>query len=407
MPAEAPLVGLSLQPEAEWLELLLPLVEAHCDVIEVTPETLWRFDPSGNPSPNGFYRRDLSLTRALGLPVIGHGVNLSIGTPDPRAPRFQAWLDALQRTHEDFDFLWYSDHFGQTTTADGEFVALPMPVPYSASRAALIRERLDRAAQVFPAVALETTSMPFWLADPALEPAMFHAVGHHILLDVHNLHVMSGLGGLDPRAYMAALPLERVIELHVSGGSYSDPEWLPSRRSWPLDSHDTAVPEPVWELLEHALARCPNVRAVILERRDGTVTAGDVPVLAGELLRIREAVARRQPVSVHGPTVPALPELGADDTQLGAALRQAPALPGVPEDLWRLTTLQVARLRWERLLNGSGALDAAYEAAPQRFVAAFRRYHEATPALATAPPAEVAAFTAFCLREGLGDALTA
>ena len=31
MPAEAPLVGLSLQPEAEWLELLVPLVEAHCD----------------------------------------------------------------------------------------------------------------------------------------------------------------------------------------------------------------------------------------------------------------------------------------------------------------------------------------------------------------------------------------
>lgn len=38
----------------------------------------------------------------------------------------------------------------------------------------------------------------------------------------------------------------RVLELHLSGGSDSGPDWLPSRRVLRLDSHDGAVPEPVW-----------------------------------------------------------------------------------------------------------------------------------------------------------------
>ena len=71
-------------------------------------------------------------------------------------------------------------------------------------------------------------------------------------------------------------PLDQVVELHISGGSMSDPAWLPAKRQLRLDSHDTAVPEPVWKLLDQVLPRCENLRGVTLERMEGTVRPEDV-----------------------------------------------------------------------------------------------------------------------------------
>jgi uncharacterized protein (UPF0276 family) len=105
---------------------------------------------------------------------------------------------------------------------------------------------------------------------------------------VHNLVTNAENAGFDARAYAGRLPLERVIEIHVSGGSYSDPEWLPSGRVQRLDSHDGAVPERVWALAEELVARCPNLRGLTLERMEGTVEPDDVPVLRAELRRARQ-----------------------------------------------------------------------------------------------------------------------
>ena len=84
-----------------------------------------------------------------------------------------------------------------------------------------------------------------------------------------------------------------MIEIHVSGGSESDPAWLRSGKSMRLDSHDGAVPEPVWDLLERALPLCSNLRGVTLERMEGTVEAEHVPLLEQELRRIRRTVEAR------------------------------------------------------------------------------------------------------------------
>jgi uncharacterized protein (UPF0276 family) len=97
--------------------------------------------------------------------------------------------------------------------------------------------------------------------------------------------------GFDPDRYIERLPLERVIEVHVSGGNVSDPAWLPSGRAMRPDSHDTAVHEEVWRLAERWIPRCPNLRALTLERMEGTVEEDDVPLLREELLRARKLVS--------------------------------------------------------------------------------------------------------------------
>lgn len=65
-------------------------------------------------------------------------------------------------------------------------------------------------------------------------------------------------------------PLKRVREMHVSGGSWME---AVSARGTPIrrDTHDEAVPETVFEMLDMVLPRCPKTRMVILERLGHTL----------------------------------------------------------------------------------------------------------------------------------------
>lgn len=286
----APAIGLTLQPEREYLERCAPLFE-QVDLLEVAPETTWRRDPAGALVPNGYHARFLELGARLGKRFVAHGVGLSLGSSGDHERR-AAWLARLAADQRAFDYLWYTDHLGATALA-GEAVTLPVGLPMTPGAAAVVRARLADMRRVVPRVGLENTAIYFTLGDPLAEPAFIREIlrdEHHLLLDLHNLHTMAHNCGFAPRDYLDRLDLSRVIEIHLAGGRDSDPAWLRSRRALRLDSHDAAVPEPVWKLLERALPRCPNLRAVVLERMEGTVDPGDELLLRDELHRARRTV---------------------------------------------------------------------------------------------------------------------
>jgi uncharacterized protein len=132
------------------------------------------------------------------------------------------------------------------------------------------------------------------LDEPHFVARCLEARRTHLLLDLHNVYTTALNAGFDPWRYVERLPLERVIEIHVSGGTESDPRWLQSRRVMRLDSHDNAVPEEVWRLAERVVPLCPKLRALTLERMEGTVDEDDVPILREELTRAR-AIAESTP----------------------------------------------------------------------------------------------------------------
>ena len=357
-----PGIGLTLAPDEEFLDLVAPLLPT-VDYFEIAPETTWweaappaaptsprqkssesprplapRFEvgqgeggrvgkaPSphlsrkrarglsallpqpvtGHPAPaapplapNGFHHYFAALGRRLGKPFVGHGVGYSLGTASRAdAGRTRRWLQRLAQDHAVFDFRWYTDHLGATSLA-GQAVGLPLPLPYSAYAAAVVRRRLAALQRIVPDVGVENTAQYFLLGEPLGEPAflgrVLRAPRSHLLLDLHNLYTMAQNLGFPASAYLDRLDrlgvLGRVIEIHLSGGSVSDGSWLPSGRALRLDSHDTAVPEPVWQLLTQVLPRCPNLRGITLERMEGTIGPADVPLLASELERIRHACA--------------------------------------------------------------------------------------------------------------------
>jgi uncharacterized protein len=288
-------VGFTLQPEEKFLELLGKLI-GRADYYEIAPETLWAEDKRGALRPNGFHRRFAQLKAITGKPFVAHGVGLSMGTASAAdRPRTRQWLSAVGADHEVFEFLWYTDHLG-ATSVDGLSLTLPLPLPMTRPFASSVRRRLRQMQRVVPRVGVEN-NVAYFLLGSALEEPLFlrqilSARGMHLLLDLHNLHTMAVNFGFDPAEYVARLPLDRVIELHLSGGSFSDPRWLPSGKVLRLDSHDGAVPEEVWRLYEAVAPQCPRLRGVTLERMEGTVEQRHVAQLGEELARAR-GFARR------------------------------------------------------------------------------------------------------------------
>lgn len=288
-------VGISLAPDVVYLDLLHDVIRDEAEYYEVAPETLWMQTPAGL-APNGFHRAFRELAEERPKRFVAHGVGLSVGSVGAAdGPRQAAWLERIRADHAAFEFAWYTDHLGVSAPA-GLALTLPLAVPMTDASVAQIRRSLAALQQIVPDVGVENSVFYFHLGDPLDEPAFLRRIvegpGHHLLLDLHNVYTTAQNAGFDPRAYVARLPLEDVIEIDLSGGSESPAEWLPGGRSLRLDSHDDAVPEPVWALFDEVWPRCPNLRGVTIERMEDTVTVPAVALLREELRRARRALGR-------------------------------------------------------------------------------------------------------------------
>jgi len=288
-------IGFTLQPHLKTLELLAGVIEDEPDYYEVAPETLWRGGEGGFES-NGFHRRFLALREHTGRPFVAHGVGFSLGSAQPDPKRRERWLTRMREDARTFEFGWYTDHHGVTVLDDHELI-LPLPVAMTAASAAAVRASLAQMQTCVADVGIENSVFYFHLGNPLDEPAflaqILDAPRTHLLLDLHNVYTTALNAGFDPWEYVKRLPLERVIEIHVSGGADSDPAWLASGATRRLDSHDDAVPEEVWHMLERVLPRCANLRGVTLERMEGTVEPGDVALVREELRRARRIAGGR------------------------------------------------------------------------------------------------------------------
>jgi len=411
-------VGLMLAPDAVFLDLLHDVIRGEIDYCEVTPETLWLENNSGALAPNGFHREFLALQKSTGMPFVAHSVGYSLGSlVDDDAPFRERWLERMRRDQALFGFEWLTDHLGATSLA-AQHMALPLPTPMTPSHVAIAKRNLHRLQQVVPQVGFENSVFYYMHGKPLEEPAFMREIlsspGFHLLLDLHNVYTMSKNVGFDAKEYIRRLPLERVIEIHIAGGQESDPSWLPSGAAMRLDSHDNEVPEAVWELLEAVAPACPNLRGVTLERMEGTVTARDVAPIRDELRRAKRILKNRdaaapRPVSeravcapldeVRMPSVEERTQIRVWETLVAEAMRSDDPVAGFSEvasdaklcdalrdaardvsaDGVRLSALLVARLRFERLIQGSPEAAQWYDEDALHFTRAFRAFHRQEP----------------------------
>lgn len=249
--------------DANILAACLPLMEeSRVEAIE------WSFDALYRVKEVPSWFRDLLMAFSNEQRLIGHGVFFSLFS-GKWLPEQEAWLKHLQQTCAEFRFDHITEHFGFMTGKDFHHGA-PLNIPYTGTTLNIGRDRLKRIQEAcgLP-VGLENLAFSYSLDEVKRHGAfleqLLEPVNGFIILDLHNLYCQLRNFDLAFDELISLYPLERVREIHISGGSWDESATNPSR-SVRRDTHDDAVPPDVFQLLEMTIPRCPHLKYVVLEQ---------------------------------------------------------------------------------------------------------------------------------------------
>ncbi|MEO8905602.1 MAG: DUF692 domain-containing protein [Polyangiaceae bacterium] len=242
-------VGLGLR--WEFLEEVLDGPVHDIAFFEVSPENYL--------GRGGYYPSALSRI-AERYPILTHGLTLSVGAvSEPDAD----YLSALSAEVKRLDSPWHSDHLCFSSAGDRVLHEL-LPLKFSVENAQRVAERARRMEDLLERpFALENITYYVHPGKPEMSELTFlqhvlDASNARLLLDVNNVYVNAQNHHFDPYAFIAGLPLDRVIEIHVAGHDTLDSGLL-------LDTHGQPVADPVLDLLEWTIERTGPV-PVLLER---------------------------------------------------------------------------------------------------------------------------------------------
>lgn len=228
--------------------------------------------------------------------LIGHGVFFSLFS-GKWLPEQDEWLRQLERTCADFQFDHVTEHFGFMTGKDFHHGA-PLNIPYTQSTLNIGRDRLKRIYDACRCpVGLENLAFSYCLDEVnrhgAFLEELLEPVNGFIILDLHNLYCQLHNFDLSFDGIMALYPLHRVREIHVSGGSWDHSQADPGRKVR-RDTHDDAVPQEVFHLLEQAIPQCPHLKYVVLEQLgNGLETPESRKFFYNDFLQLEKIVAKK------------------------------------------------------------------------------------------------------------------
>ena len=233
--------------------------------------------------------RPLAQLRALSerFPISVHGVGLSIGGEGRLEPDH---LDRLKRLCDWLQPASFSEHLAWSTHG-AEYLNDLLPLPYTDTTLARVADHIDEVQETLGRrMLLENPSSYLAFAESTWAETDFLAelvrrTGCGMLLDINNVFVSATNLGTSPQAYIDAYPLDAVGEMHLGG---HDEDADDAGRPLLIDSHGAPVADPVWTLLDHALARS-GPRPVLVE---WDTDVPDWPVLAAEAERAADALGR-------------------------------------------------------------------------------------------------------------------
>ena len=260
--------GLGLRPQHyAYIFEHLPKV----DWFEIISENF--MDTDGKP------KRNLARIKEL-YPIVMHGVSMSIGSVDPLNSEY---LEKLKKLIDWVNPQWISDHLCWTGVAHKTTHDL-LPLPYTEESLKHIIKRIQEVQDVLGRrIALENPSTYLEFKHSTIPEAEFIATmakeaDCHILLDVNNVFVTCFNHRLNPKTYLDALPLGRVIQIHLSGHS--------NKGNHIIDTHDDHVVDEVWNLYKYVVHHTGYVPNTMIEWDDHIP---DFPILYAELQKAKYA----------------------------------------------------------------------------------------------------------------------
>ena len=256
MPSDDALVGIGLK--TPHLARILGGGRVDLDFFEVHAENAMS---AGGPLPERLAR----LRERFALSF--HGVGLSIGG---EAPLDAAHLKRLRALVDRFEPRWFSEHLAWSSHGGAFFNDL-LPMPYTQATLQRSCAHIDQLQTALRrTILLENPSTYVEFAASTFGEAEFIAelqrrTGCALLLDVNNAYVSAVNHGRDARAYIDALPLHAVQEIHLAGHA-EDRDAAGDRLL--IDTHGTAVADAVWALYRHTIGRTGPLPTLIERDHD-------------------------------------------------------------------------------------------------------------------------------------------
>lgn len=236
------------------------------DYIEIIPDMFWSDEgrdtqPRFQPLPKWMHQLDWIAER---LPLVAHNIGISIGTMDYFD---EEYIYFMREMNARYGFRWHSDHLSflklPTKGPHDHNAGIAVPVPYDEDYLQMIGKKVDFIRQEIPIPFLLENNVYFveYPEQDYTETAFVNKLvkEHHcnVLLDIHNLYANSVNQQIKAKTYIDELDMAEVVEMHIAGGN--------EMNGFYMDSHAGPCPDEVWELLDYAVSKAPNLRGITFE----------------------------------------------------------------------------------------------------------------------------------------------
>jgi len=226
-------------------------------------------------------------------PLSLHGVGLSLAGAEPPDA---AHLERLRALCDRFAPALVSEHLAWSRVG-GAYMPDLLPFPRTREALAIVCAHVDRLQQALGrSVLIENPALyaplpGHELTEPDFLAELVARTGCGLLLDLNNVHVSASNLGFSARAYLDALPLDAVGEIHLAGHAEDA-----GRSGLLIDDHGAPVCEAVWALCSALLDRT-GPRPTLIERDNN-------PPSFAELMAERDRAARlldqaKRPLAAH------------------------------------------------------------------------------------------------------------
>jgi len=266
-----PQLGISLMTEPAFLEASFPLfAEGEIEILE------WSFDTIQSIENEPIWLNDLLATYSNENKLIGHGVYYSLFDAH-WGERQEIWINKIKKEVEKYKYNHISEHFG-FMSSENYHKGVPLPIPLSDDTLNIGIDRLKRLQDaVNLPVGIENLAFSFSKKD-VLEQGIFiekmlDSVNGFLVLDLHNIYCQSHNFQIDMMQLIDFYPLDKVKEIHISGGSWQDSIY--KEKQIRRDTHDGNVPAEIFSVLPTVLSKCVHTDFVIFERLGNTFYNSD------------------------------------------------------------------------------------------------------------------------------------
>ncbi len=209
---------------------------------------------------------EVTRIRETGKPVLFHPsyINFCGSYSNSRH-----WLEATARHIEQVGSPWFAQDCAYCFWEEGhgyssQFGYFIPPILNKSSLSRAIDRIQEVQEQVPVTVAIEPPPVSFVVGTIpvfAFFGEIAEATDCALLLDMGHLvsyELASGVSVIDS---LSALPVDRVVEVHVAGGRIKQGESGPIY----VDAHECQIQQVTWEMLDRMLPYLPNVKAVCFE----------------------------------------------------------------------------------------------------------------------------------------------